>query len=76
MPRKDLRTNIKNRSGYTTVTYHGTRGRTFNATMVTRTSGTVGTLRLRSGAYKATLAGKAKASTAVEAADTWSLRTG
>lgn len=76
MPRKDIRTNVKNRSGYVTVTYHGTRGRTFNATMVTRTNATTGTLRLRSGAYKATLTGKAKSSTVPAAADTWETRVG
>lgn len=74
MPRKDIRTSVKNRSGYVTVTYHGTRGRTFNGTMVTRTNATTGNIKVRSGGYKPTLTGKAKASTAVPAADTWETR--
>jgi hypothetical protein len=74
MPRKDLRANVRGKSGYTTVTYHGTRGRTFNATLTARTNATTGSMKVRSGAYRPTLASKAKASTAKPAADTWSQR--
>lgn len=74
MPRKDIRTNVKSRSGHLTVTYVGTRGRTFNGTMVTRTNATTGTIKVRSGGYEPTLTGKAKASTVPAAADTWEVR--
>lgn len=60
MPSRDLRAGLKGRSGYRTVKVYGTRGRSYNATLTTRTSATVGTFKVRSGQHKPSVAGATK----------------
>jgi hypothetical protein len=60
MPSKDLRAGLKGRSGYRTIRLRGSRGRTFNATLTTRTNATTGTFKIRSGAFKPVVSGATK----------------
>jgi hypothetical protein len=71
MPNKDMRAAVKGRSGYRTVTVRGTRGRSFNGTMVTRTNGTTLNIKVRSGAYRPLTSGSTKATTTARTANTW-----
>ena len=63
MPSKDLRAGLKGRSGYRTIRVQGSRGRTFNATLTTRTNATTGTFKIRSGGYKPSVSGATKNTT-------------
>ena len=60
MPSKDLRTGLRGKSGYRTVKVFGTRGRSFNETLTTRTNATTGTYKIRSGAHRPSVAGATK----------------
>lgn len=60
MPSRDLRAGLRGRSGYRTIRVRGTRGRTFNATLTTRTNATTGNFKIRSGAFRPTVTGATK----------------
>jgi hypothetical protein len=71
MPNKDLSPGLKKRTGLRTVSVRGTRGRSFNGTVNTRTSGTTLNVRVRSGAYRPLTSGSTKATTMVKTPNTW-----
>ena len=70
MPIKDLSPGLKKRTGYRTVTVRGSRGRTFNGTVTTRTNATTLNVKVRSGAHRPTVTGSTKG-TMTKTANTW-----
>ena len=70
MPIKDMRPGVKGRSGYRTVSVRGTRGRTFNGTVVTRTNATTLNVKVRSGAHRPLTSGSTKG-TMTKTNNTW-----
>jgi hypothetical protein len=74
MPVKDMRPGLKGRAGYRTVTVRGTRGRTFNGTVATRTNGTTLNVKVRSGAYRLLTSGSTKGAVLPRTANTWTDR--
>jgi hypothetical protein len=70
MPIKDMRPGLKGRAGHRTVTVRGTRGRTFNGTVATRTNATTLNVKVRSGAHRPLVSGATKG-TMTKTANTW-----